>query len=481
MVQGLFRSNYKTNSMTKYLICILALCAPLSVFGQSVEMYLSLEEAMTIARNQNLTLALAKEGITTAKAESKELNSLWYPKLSITGEYSHSLTEIAAVTTIGGIGSELLGNLAPIVSKNPVIEGLINDIGKSQLRLPIVPRNSAEVGAELTWVLFSGGRRVAASRISKGAIAGANEQYNIAENSVIMAVAEAYWGLALAREITSVRRSSLELHGEHLRQARRLEEEGMINRAERLIAEVAYDQSATLLASAEGTEQVAERALASLLVVDSLSITPTTPLSLPSVVPSKEELMELIPTTPTINALRSGRDIATQALKVEQSRYLPTIALIGHQQLWSSGLDKNIFPHTIIGIGAEWTLFDGLSREGAMTRSKSALRSAKTTLQKTNSELHTLINKYYSVLTTSLNEYRAQQTTLALAEELHRAQLRAFAEGMATSSDVVDATQQLAEARLAQLATLYTIDSSLATLLMLVGKADSLTTHFSTR
>ena len=467
--------------MSKYLICILALCAPLSVLGQRVEMHLSLEEAMTIAHNQNLTLALAKEGIITAKAESKELNSLWYPKLSITGEYSHSLTEIAAVTTIGEIGSELLGNITPIVSKNPIIEGLINDIGKSQLRLPIVPRNSAEVGAELTWVLFSGGRRVAASRISKGAIAVANEQYNIAENGVMMAVAEAYWGLALAREITSVRRSSLELHGEHLRQARRLEEEGMINRAERLIAEVAYDQSATLLTSAEGTEQVAERTLASLLVVDSLSVTLTTPLSLPSVVPSKEELMELIPTTPTINALRSGKDIATQALKAEQSRYLPTIAIIGHQQLWSSGLDKNIFPHTIIGIGAEWTLFDGLSRKGAMTRSKSALRSAKTTLQKTNSELHTLINNYYSVLTTSLNEYRAQQTTLALAEELHRAQLRAFAEGMATSSDVVDATQQLAEARLAQLATLYTIDSSLATLLMLVGKADSLTTHFSTR
>ena len=459
----------------------MALCAPLSVLGQRVEMYLSLEEAMTIAHNQNLTLALAKEGIITAKAESKELNSLWYPKLSITGEYSHSLTEIAAVTTIGEIGSELLGNITPIVNGNPIIEGLINDIGKSQLRLPIVPRNSAEVGAELTWVLFSGGRRVAASRISKGAIAVANEQYNIAENGVMMAVAEAYWGLALAREITSVRRSSLELHGEHLRQARRLEEEGMINRAERLIAEVAYDQSATLLTSAEGTEQVAERTLASLLVVDSLSITLTTPLSLPTVVPSKEELMELIATTPTINALRSGKDIATQALKAEQSRYLPTIAIIGHQQLWSSGLDKNIFPHTIIGIGAEWTLFDGLSRKGAMTRSKSALRSAKTTLQKTYSELHTLINKYYSVLTTSLDEYRAQQTTLALAEELHRAQLRAFAEGMATSSDVVDATQQLAEARLAQLATLYTIDSSLATLLMLVGKADSLTTHFSTR
>jgi outer membrane protein TolC len=131
-----------------------------------------------------------------------------------------------------------------------------------------------------------------------------------------------------------------------------------------------------------------------------------------------------------------------------------------------------------VGVGLEWTLFDGLSREGAIARSKSALRSAQTTLQKADNDLHTAVERYYATLTTSLEEYQAQQTTLALAEELHRAQLRAFAEGMATSLDVVDATQRLYEVRLAQLATLYTIDTSLATLLMLVGKADELTTFF---
>lgn len=253
----------------------------------------------------------------------------------------------------------------------------------------------------------------------------------------------------------------------------------MINRAERLIAEVAYDQSATLLTAAESNQHVAEEMLSSLLVVDSLTIIPTTPLSTPHTIPSKEELMELIPATPAINALRSGRDIASLTLNAERSRYLPSVALIGHQQLWSSGLDKNIFPRTIIGIGLEWTLFDGLAREGAIARSKSALRSAETRLQKGGMELHTAIEKYYSLLTTSLNEYRSQQTTLSLAEELLRAQQHAFAEGMATSSDVVEATQRLAEVRLAQLITLYTIDTSLATLLMLVGNADELTTFFT--
>ncbi len=465
--------------MSKYLILVLISCAPLYILGQTTEKSFTLDEALAMARERNLSLVIAREGITTAKAEIKELNSLWYPRLAVTGEYSHSLTEIAAVTSVGTIAGELLENIAPALSSNPIIEGLLDGIGASHIRLPIVPRNTAEVGAELAWVVFSGGRRFTATRIADRILSIANEQYNATENGIAAAVAEAYWGLALARQLTGVRRSALALHSEHLRQARKLEEEGMINRTERLVAEVACKQSNTLLASAESEQKVATKALATLLVADSLTIIPTTPLSVPQTIPTKEEFMTLVSTAPTMNILRSGEKIASLTLRAERSRYLPTISLLGHQNLWSSGLDKNIFPRTIVGVGLSWTLFDGLSREGAIARSKSSLRTAQTSQQKTLQELYTSIDKCYAVLTTSLDEYKAQQTTLALAEELHRTQVRAFAEGMATSSDVVDATLRLSEVQLAQLETLYTIDTTLATLLMLVGRADSLTTYFT--
>ena len=41
----------------------MALCVPLGLFGQNVERPLTLEEAVTIARNNNLTLALAEAEI----------------------------------------------------------------------------------------------------------------------------------------------------------------------------------------------------------------------------------------------------------------------------------------------------------------------------------------------------------------------------------------------------------------------------------
>lgn len=253
----------------------------------------------------------------------------------------------------------------------------------------------------------------------------------------------------------------------------------MINRAERLVAEVAYEQSTTLLVSAESNQRVAAKALSTLLGTDTLCINPTTPLSMPVEIPSREALMAALHTTPTINSLKYGEDIATLLVNAERSCYLPTVALLGHQQLWSSGLDKNIFPRTFVSVGLSWTLFDGLSREGAVARSKSALRTAQTTHKKSLHELQTAIDKYYATLTTAMAAYHAEQTTLALAEELLRTQRKAFAEGMATSSDVVDAAQRLSEVKLSHLATLYTINTSLATLLMLSGRSDSLTTYFT--
>lgn len=467
--------------MTRRLLPLFVLLAPMLSVGQNCPIPLSLGETIWLAGQENLSLAIAREEVESARAEGQQLNSLWYPAVTISGEYSHSLTEIAAASTLGEIGNELLGNVGSLVGDIPALGELVEEIADTQIRLPLVPRNTAEVGAELSWVVFSGGRRVAATRIARQMESLAGERLTATENAVIAEVVATYFGVELALRAVEVRGNSAALFGEHLRQAQRLEMEGMINRAERLTAEVAHKQSLTLLSSSEGDLRVAQRALATLLGADSLAITPTTPLSLPPMLPSREELLAEVENTPSLIALTNVQDIATQRLTMERSRYFPAIALLGHQQIWSSGLDKNLFPRTFVGVGMTWTLFDGLSREGAIAESKSTIRTIQATQEKTLRDLQTAVDKYYSIITTLLHEHSAQQTTLTLAEELLRMRQRAFAEGMATSMEVVDAVQMLSEAHLSLLATLYTIDTSLASLLAITGSAQTILDYFPTK
>lgn len=466
------------HSMKREILLLFLFGFPLIACGQNAMLRLSLEEALQIASKNNLSLNIARERVEMAKADSRTLNSLWYPTVLITGEYTHSTTPIEAVTSLGEIGGELLGNLGAVVGDNHLLAGILNGVADTSLRLPLVPRNTAEMGAEVAWTVFSGGRRVVATRIAKQMVALANEGALSTANSVTASVVAAYMGMELAESLLEVRQLSHSLLGEHLREARRLEAEGMIAHAERVAAEVAHQQSSVMLASAQGDLEVAGRALASLLAIDSLTIIPTTPLCLPSDIPTKEELMGQLEGSPTLSALRGMTHIASLKHQAERSRYLPSIAIIGHQQLWSSGLNKHLFPRTFVGVGLSWTLFDGLSREGAIASSKSALRSSQMAQENTRRELQTAIEKYYSIITSSIAEYQAQQATISLAEELLRMRHKAFVEGMATSVEVTDATHTLSEARLAALASLYSINTSLATLLMLTGRADSFLDFF---
>lgn len=448
------------------------LILPLFAFGQTSPLLLSLEEALRIAHEDNPSLNIARQRVESAKAESRMLNAMWYPTAVVTGEYTHSTTPIEAVTTLGEIGVELLGNLGAVAGNNPLLAGILDGVTDTPIRLPLVPRNTAEVGAEVAWTVFSGGRRVVATRIAKQMVELANDGALLTANSTAASVVAAYMGVELAARLVEVREQALSVSGEHLREARRLEAEGMIPHAERVAAEVAHRQSGVLLASVQGDMEVARCALATLLAIDSLTIIPTTPLCLPSIIPTKEELVGQLEGSPTLSSLRGATRIASLKLQAERSRYLPSIALIGHQQLWSSGLDKNLFPRTFVGVGLSWTLFDGLAREGAIASSKSAMRSSQLAQEKTQSELRTAIEKYYSIMTTSLGEYKAQRATVELAEELLRMRHKAFVEGMATSAEVIDASHTLSEAKLATLASLYSINTSLATLLMLTGRID---------
>ncbi len=461
--------------MKKHHLSLLLLSVfPFLLWGQGTTP-LSLDKALEMAYSNNRSLLIAHEGVVAAKAESRELHSLWYPSVVITGEYTHTLTDIAAVTSIGEIGGELLDALSPIIISNPQLMELADGIANSQLRLPLVPRNTASVGAELMWTVFSGGRRMMASKIAKEVSNIADEQYGATRQNVAREVVTTYMGVELAQRLVEVREGALSQHSEHLRQARRLEDEGIINRAERLVAEVAYKQSTTLLATAHNDLRIAQRALSTLIGGEGEHFIPTTPLATPTAIPSKEELIAAIDSTPVLSMLRSQKQVAGYALNAERSRYLPSVALIGHQQLWSKGLDKNLFPRTIVGVGLSWTLFDGLSREGAISRSKASLHTAEITIDKTRTDLQTAIERYHDIVTSSIGELEAQQATISLAEEIVRVRRKAFAEGMATSAEVVDATQMLSEARVARLATLYTINTSLAMLLMLSGRAEEIT------
>ena len=78
-------------------------------------------------------------------------------------------------------------------------------------------------------------------------------------------------------------------------------------------------------------------------------------------------------------------------------------------------------------------------------------------------------DKLYTQLQKEQDNAKALNATIALSEELVRIRKKAVAEGMSTSTEVIDAETMLASLKVARLAAYYEYDVALMNLLSLCG------------
>ena len=241
------------------------------------------------------------------------------------------------------------------------------------------------------------------------------------------------------------------------------------------------DEAWRALESARKEVTVVESALRTLLnMEDTCSIEPTSPLFINATLPVKEEFVQTMRTgNYLLNQLSLQQNIAKQQLRIDQSGYLPDIALFGKQTLYAHGIQSNLVPRTIIGVGFTWNLFDGLAREKRIRQSRIAEQTLALGKDKAQDDLTVGIDKLYTGLQKAQDNVRALNATIALSEELVRIRKKSFTEGMATSTEVVDAETMLATARVARLAAYYEYDVTLMNLLALCGTPEQFKKYFN--
>lgn len=161
--------------------------------------------------------------------------------------------------------------------------------------------------------------------------------------------------------------------------------------------------------------------------------------------------------------------MADDRLRMELGDYLPTVALFGKQTLYAHGLPSNLLPRTVVGVGFAWNLFDGLGRERKVAQTKLSRQALAWEREDAEAHLEVAVGELYATLQQAMAEIGVLDGTIALGEELLRMRRAAFAEGMATSAELVDAENALATSRVAWLTARYACDVALANLLAVCG------------
>lgn len=437
-----------------------------------IEISLRFEDALRLLHEGNQSLKIADKGIEIARSERGKLNAFWYPSLQSAGAFVHLSEKIEVKQPLSQFTDPAKDFVHSIIPDDKIISDILDQIGANTLIFPLAPRNLTTVDLSAEWILFSGGKRFQAGKIGNTMVELARESRAQVDATQRTLLAESYYGLRLAQQIIVVREETYRGLKKHYENALKLESTGMVDKAVRLFAQVNRDEAKRELEAALKEEAVMQSALKTLLNLEGENgdIIPSSPLFINDSLPPKMEFLLTVNTNNyLVNQLNLQEQIAERQVKIDQSGYMPNIALFGKQTLYSHGIQSNLLPRTMVGVGFTWNLFDGLEREKRIRQSKLTRQTLALGQTKAKNDLAVGVDKLYSQMLKAQDNVQALNATIELSEELVRMRKKAFAEGMATSTEVIDAETMLSKVKVARLAAYYEYDVALMNLLALCG------------
>ena len=459
----------------RYFCILLLFLLPFSVFAQTEIMELSLEQSLILLQQENKSLKIAGKEIEIAKNEHQKLNSFWYPNISAAGGFVHLSNPVQVRQSLSEYTDPAKDFIHSIFPDDQLISSILTDIGDYTLKVPLASQNLTTFDANVVWPLFTGGKRMYASRIGITLVSSAEvnkDQVNATQQALLIAN---YFGLRLGQRVVQVREETFHSLLNHYEQAVKLEQQGMINKAERLFAQVNMEEARRELEQSRKDLGVANQSLKSLInIEDQTKIHTTTQLFYNESMPSVDYFKSMIPyNSYVVNQLKLQESISNDEMKVARAGYFPNIAFIGKQTIWNHGVSRYLMPRNMIGVGFTWNIFDGLDREKKVRQARLTSQSISIGKEKAISDLEVAVDEFYTQMQNAMDNIKALNSTLAMGEELVRVRVKSFKEGMATSTDVVDAEVLLAKVKLAFLLAFYQYDVALANLLSVCGIPES--------
>jgi len=474
------------------------------VFGTEPQK-ITFEEALQISLQNNFQIKQADHHLLQMEQEMKAAWGLHYPKLSLNAGYNLmedrlnlDLTPvqdalIPIYQTLGNYGmfsgvpnpDLATKGLMPVLPENistqavrqKMLEGL-DKVRNAEWDITIQEKQFGTVSAGMIWPIFTGGKINAANRAAKiryEAVGLENIQKSFELTNELV---ERYFGMVLASQAIIVRKDVQKTMEQHYQDAGKLFEQAQIANVELLNSKLNLaDAEREFQKSVRQNEMLNEALLNTLAEKSFTQLQPVTSLFYLDSLESLDFFYEMaLQKSPLLAQVNKKKELAGEGLKAEKSGQLPGIALSGMYDIVNKDLSP-FLPSYLIGVGLKWNLFEGQSQNRRIKAMSYQKMQADDYFRKASSDVHTAITKYYQELCMYREQLKMMDTSVELADEYFRIRNKAFSEGMATSSQVADASLFLAKIRIDRLQAMYGYDVSLSKLLYYAGLTDQFTEY----
>ena len=430
------------------------------VFGATAQTsHITFDDALMLGFEHNPAIVAADYAEQAAHRERQAAVGLFMPRVAIKGAYTHLNKDIKIDF------NPMLSSLSPLLGEGLSALGL-------DLSYPLQRRNSAFLGGDAELPIFAGGKIWTANRAAKINEERTHQQSRQVRSALVEEIVERYFGVELARHGVAIREEVVKVVEQHLHDVTLLEKEGMAVESERLYAEYRLAESERDLQRARLQLETAQRALQTSLGMER-EIVPLTPMFLLPQIESLDYFLSMAELyNPKLGEVGRLRELARMNVRLQRANLFPEVVAMGGMVFCDHQLSP-LVPRMAIGVGLNFKIFDGLTKEYKLSASRLQLRRVEALEQGAEQDVALLVESLYNGVQSVLATVSAVERSERFAEEYLRAKRKAFDEGMATVTDVVDAALALSRAKLERVQTAYEFDVALARLLCASGMAEA--------
>jgi outer membrane protein len=401
---------------------LLAALLPLSTLGQTSTNSYTLADSIRIGLKRSLLVANAARERQIADATRKRAISEAMPKLNGLADYG--LYDEANITESG----------------------------------------STTLGAEASWLIFSGGKTLSAIRASK-----AYKQLTAYQEQRVRAthardIALAYYEIQLAKnQVDALAQSVAQLENFEA-DTRRKFEAGTVSEFDWLSAKVSLANEKPRLISAENTLSLAIEGFRNLTFIDDEFFILTDPLAYVPVEVDLEEALQLgMRKRPELLEKESAVELRKEDVSQQKSAYYPSVNLFGNYN-YSDPDPYSFIPgsasdgwqgHWSAGVRASWSLFDGGYRKSNVAESKLNMAIEEDQFRDLQRYVSLDIRTAWMRGRDAAEVIEATTENVGLAERALAIARSRFDAGLSTNLEVTQANVELSDARLARSQALY--------------------------
>lgn len=404
--------------MSKNQLIYALLLSFLPMIGVSQNRPLSLNEALSLADENNLTAKSAEARMEAARAQYRMTNSVFLPGL----EVSH--TGVSTNDPLSAFGFKLKQEIVTIEDFNP---DLLNDPGSME---------NFQTKVELQQPLLNLDG-IYARKAAKNQFEALSLQTTRTKQNIQFEVKKAYFMLELAQASLHVLERSVAVAEEALRLTKDNEAQGFAKHADVLEASVRLDERKNQLLEAENRHQTANDYLAHLL---GLSLNERIETTDSLISPPTQVLFDNsynLEQRSDVQAFQKQIEAGENMVRSNKMKYIPRVNAFGAMEWNDDKLFGTSANNYMVGASLSWSLFSGYKNAGAIQHANAQLDEARYNYDNYLAQNQIHVNKAMRKLNLNYNRIQSTQLAREQANESLRIRTDRFKQGMEKTADLL--------------------------------------------